>query len=569
MGFFQKIGRWGAGRLQGSKGVQKYDGWMERNPWAESALGIADGLAVGAATGGIGGALAGKAGMAGAAGRALRSGTGRAIAQTAASAFGPRSGGWQGQVSGADGPNDMAGDEMSTLNRLRGEWGNDPNGAITDDPLNGVDYQGPDVGVTDRAWAENGRFDGSIPNDALDQYRNRRFTHNLDDPSGRLSLDSFTPGVNGADYLDAAGNAVRGSMAKGGGYNIGASTVTADDLFADQSELEGFNADASFEKYMTGANNRFMTTLQNAFKTQKEDAAGGNRLNAGFFDLDRGKLGQTLRQDFSNDVANAALATNAQNLTRAQTLAGNRVNENTALRDARVRAGTANQSAALEAAIQSGRLNLESEQGNVRNLLAMADMQRGDRQFTADRFDKSQDTIKYLSELRRGDRDFEADRFDEEGGRLLNTAQVQRGDRDFRYGTEQDWMNREDRRRTEDSANARTDRDAAQNRWQAQTDARFRGAGMRRDDRNFTEDRYRDRRNTYMDWLSGGLDRRQASANAAAQRAADAGARRQENNMGWAKVGVDLLSRGVDAWKNRRPALGGGTPAGGSVGTRA
>ena len=38
----QKGGRWLAGRLQGSKGVQKYDQYMEENPWASKALTVGD-----------------------------------------------------------------------------------------------------------------------------------------------------------------------------------------------------------------------------------------------------------------------------------------------------------------------------------------------------------------------------------------------------------------------------------------------------------------------------------------------------------------------------------------------
>lgn len=38
----QKIGRWASGRVQGSKGVKKYDTWMQKNPWAKTALGIGD-----------------------------------------------------------------------------------------------------------------------------------------------------------------------------------------------------------------------------------------------------------------------------------------------------------------------------------------------------------------------------------------------------------------------------------------------------------------------------------------------------------------------------------------------
>lgn len=38
----RKIGRWASARLQGSKGVKKYDTWMKKNPWARTALGAGD-----------------------------------------------------------------------------------------------------------------------------------------------------------------------------------------------------------------------------------------------------------------------------------------------------------------------------------------------------------------------------------------------------------------------------------------------------------------------------------------------------------------------------------------------
>lgn len=38
----KKLGRFAAARLQGSKGKQKYDDWMRRNPWASTALSVGD-----------------------------------------------------------------------------------------------------------------------------------------------------------------------------------------------------------------------------------------------------------------------------------------------------------------------------------------------------------------------------------------------------------------------------------------------------------------------------------------------------------------------------------------------
>jgi len=42
MAILQKAGRWLAGRTQGTKGTKKYDTWMQKNPWARTALGAGD-----------------------------------------------------------------------------------------------------------------------------------------------------------------------------------------------------------------------------------------------------------------------------------------------------------------------------------------------------------------------------------------------------------------------------------------------------------------------------------------------------------------------------------------------
>lgn len=46
----KKAGRWIAGRVQGSKGVRKYDDWMQRNPLAGTALDVAGYAGLAAAT---------------------------------------------------------------------------------------------------------------------------------------------------------------------------------------------------------------------------------------------------------------------------------------------------------------------------------------------------------------------------------------------------------------------------------------------------------------------------------------------------------------------------------------
>lgn len=75
--FLKKIGRWAAGRLQGTKGTQKYDSFMKRNPWAGTALDVAGAVGTGMA----GKALLGKVGGI----KGLFGGGGGGAASTAAS----------------------------------------------------------------------------------------------------------------------------------------------------------------------------------------------------------------------------------------------------------------------------------------------------------------------------------------------------------------------------------------------------------------------------------------------------------------------------------------------------
>lgn len=64
----KKIGRWTAARLQGSKGKEKYDDWMRRNPLASTALTVGDIALAGYAAPKLVGGLKGLLGAKGAAG---------------------------------------------------------------------------------------------------------------------------------------------------------------------------------------------------------------------------------------------------------------------------------------------------------------------------------------------------------------------------------------------------------------------------------------------------------------------------------------------------------------------
>lgn len=83
----QKIGRWGAARLQGTKGKQKYDDWMKRNPWASTALKAGDMALMAYGAPKLVGGLKGLLGVEKGAGVAARAGAFRTGAQQAASGF--------------------------------------------------------------------------------------------------------------------------------------------------------------------------------------------------------------------------------------------------------------------------------------------------------------------------------------------------------------------------------------------------------------------------------------------------------------------------------------------------
>ncbi len=81
----KKIGRWVAGRTQGSKGVQKYDDFMRRNPWAGIGLDVAGAVGTGMAGKALLGKVGGIKGLFGGGGSAAASGAGNAV-NTAATA---------------------------------------------------------------------------------------------------------------------------------------------------------------------------------------------------------------------------------------------------------------------------------------------------------------------------------------------------------------------------------------------------------------------------------------------------------------------------------------------------
>lgn len=552
-----KIGRWTAGRLQGSQGVQKYDGFMARNPWARAGLDVAGGLALGAVTGGLGGVLASKGGVVGALGKGV-AGAGRFAGRT-----GMLSGaaGLAGARGGASGPSQL--DQlnergMNELSGLRDQYRN-YNPA---DPMDGMSYDDPSSAMIDRAassqWASNSRFDPTIRNDALDGYRNATFDNSIaNDPAAGFNqrfANAFNPALDGPDAMEDMGTAYRGMMMVGGpgsGADVSgfaAPGVQAGQANVDLSALDNFDADAAFERYATGANNRFMSSLQSGLDNLRNSAAGGNRLNTGFFDLDSGKLGRDLRQDAANDISAAALQTNQQNLAARQAAAGFRTNMATTNAQLSTEASVANARNAVDSGrlrldgerlrLDGGRLRLDALESASRNAQNRATMQRDDRNFRADRFDVQTRNLQDLAELRRKDRQFNADRFDADRDRDLNVADRQRQDRRFNFDAGQAFLDREDARTTNNRAtwlNAASQQRAG---WQAGNDMRMRASDM-------VEDRRRDRRNSYLDMLSGMTDRAQGVQNARDQR-------RANSQQSWLNLAGTAAGIGANMWMNRR-----------------
>lgn len=467
------------------------------------------------------------------------------------------------------------GRELDLQNDLESQWRTPNIPGIANDPLDGVDFNVPGGEDIDRAvnspWADNPEFDSTIQNDALDELRNLRTGNEgtLNTLDSRANSGDYLPPLEGdmdGQIREQATGLMRGRFGPPGSSTALMSAqgagASADDLRSDMSPLSTFDADASFQRYMAGANDRMMQSLESGFKTLRNNAAGGNRLNSGFFDLDGGDLGRNIRRDFSNEIARAALDTNNQNLAARTSLTGFRVDENSAIRDARVRASIASADNATQASIANARNQLDAagidldyiREGN-RLAEGASDRARTDRDFRATRFDRQTNDLQELTRLRRGDAEFDA-------RRLESVRRGQETDRDVRYTAQRDRTNRADERTRNDRSTFMDAAEARRRAWESGTDARFRAGQMRRQDRDFAEDVTRDRRNTYLDWLSGRTDRLVGMDNADRQRRADAQGRRENNRAQAWGTAADVVRTGIDAW-SRRPSsgrsVGGGT----------
>lgn len=536
---FSKIGRFAAARMQGGKGVQKYDGFMQRNPWASTALDVGGGLALGAMTGGIGGMVGGKLGM------------GIAKAGSMASQMGVRPGGQYNPGGGAGAGGAAGGSQLDQLNASGMSELNDLRGTYKDfsyeDPMKGMSYDAPGGDLIDKAadskWATDPGFGTTIKDDALDQYRNATFdgaiTNDQATGFGDRFKTMYNPALSGVDAtgdMQSAYTAMMGLANSGGGATAGSATAGVANV--DTSSLDSFDADASFQRYATGANNRFMDSLQTGLDGLRNNAAGGNRLNTGFFDLDSGKLGRDLRNDFSNDVASRALETNNQNLTARNYSVGARKDVSIANAGNATQASVASAGNATQASIANARNRLDALTQANSSAESRAKFQRDDRNFAADRYDMQTKNQFANADLQRGDRDFRAGRFDKDTGRKLDVANMQRDDRKFSYGVQQDGLDRGDKRLTSDRTNYLDAASAKQKAWQASGDMRMRGSEL-------MDERFRDRRNSYLDMLSATSDRAQGAQNARDQRSS-------QSKAGWMNLAGQAIGVGASIYAGRR-----------------
>lgn len=360
---FSKIGRWVAGRTQGSKGVQKYDSWMQKNPWAGAALDIGGGLALGAGMP----ALLGKFGATKGIAAALK---GSKLAQTGLRMAGSKlGGGSDGIMMNATGGDTMPGDGTGPM-----------------------DYEQSDLAREKQAEAEYGAQDAAYA-----------------DAIGRAGAfnPSETAGMNFDDISGFRAGATEGvstdGLANWQAQNLGGVDLSGVSDFQSQNlagfdpnaaknfsmgELEGWNADklegfdpsSALKEWATGAFGQAKVGLDEKLRDLRDSAVRGGRLNTGFFDKDTGSVTQRVMGDFSDSLAQQALGAagiradvlgkGAQlRLSQATDLAGNRRQAAATAADLGFRKASGMDANALEAKSTGAKLALDRA-GQVDNLLA-------------------------------------------------------------------------------------------------------------------------------------------------------------------------------------------------------
>jgi len=334
---------------------------------------------------------------------------------------------------------------------------------------------------------------------------------------------------------------------------------------ADVSELMNFDPSASFEQYMTGAQSRMANTLDEGNRNLTNSAAGGNRLNTGFFDLDAGEMGRQVRQDFSNDLANKALDTNQQKLSAISTGSNIRAGDLDSLRGQDLEAQRGNQNASMDAQINNARNRESAFESNSRWENAGADrdanfrmdalgfMDRADNRRLQSRNDARNlmdgDEDRFNDSFNE-DREFDRQSFNDHTGLLERVGGVQRDDRardDNIFESDRDW---ETGRGDEDRRDFESDRDFDMDRWERQNDNRFRGGDVARGDRAYEDDYRSGQQDRYLDFLAGGMDREQGRENA--QNQANA-----QRSSGRNQMMGDILGAGIGFAADRYGGRGG------------
>jgi hypothetical protein len=443
-------------------------------------------------------------------------------------------------VSEAD---DLKRRRQEGLDKLGQDWENPYEVPLENDPTTGISYDAPKSGQRDSKYLDKAtsmqRPSGTIANDAIDELRGRGEFQYGDRAPNDIQNDALGEIRN---FRSGAGNlatqfATGGYSGGGAPAAVGSRDVSAMTERANVDELMAFDPQAAFERYVTGAQGAFDETLKTNNERLIQTAAGGGRLNTGFFDLDRGELGRQLSADARNAMQQKALETNQQKLSAITSGTGIRADDLNALRaqyleaesgnaDRSLRAGQTTAELGSKAADRDADFRLKSlgimGDAEDRSLDALdiargyqvGDQERKDKIFEGDRtfkkgtFDDYNDTLGQVGIIQRGDRDREDDIFSE--------------DRDYYTGLDETAGNRFE-----------SDRDYDLAAWGAGNDTRFKGGAVARSDRDFKQGLKQQAKTDYLDLLSGNSDRVQGDINA--QRAADAAKAASKDDL-WGNI---------------------------------
>lgn len=559
---FAKMGRWVAGRVQGSKGVQKYDNFMASNPLLKGALDIGSSAVMNMVPGG---GIASMAGL------------------TPGGRYAPTRAGATTQGGGYDEMADLTRRRRAAMDALEEDFNNPRIEGLNpgEDPAAGIQYNRPTVGPRDTSLFDRAtnmtRPDGTIANDAFDELRGRgEFTYRdrppemmTDDPMAEIR--NFRSGQG-----DLAAQWATGGYTGGGGTAFSAAAapeISRDgiDERASVDELMAFDAASAFERYSEGAQMKMRSALDSANKRLTNSAAGRGRLNTGFFDLDSGELGRQISGDYRADLLSKALETTQLNLSAKEKATGIRATDLAAVRALKA-----------EVAMKQAELGLDASTVNAnlsaQNSRAAADRDANFRISAAGLMGNAEDRRLASLETARGmmerdrtrvDKNYESDRdfartTDQDYRAQLDTiGRIQRDDRarnDKNYESDRGFLLDADKLR---QGNYDSDRDYGLAAWETENRTRLAGGELARSDRDFRQGARDNARDRYLDWLAGNSDRAQGAENA---RRAEAAGRANSNNDLWGRLLGTAGSLAGD-YLTRRSTRNAGTTSGSRANT--